>query len=119
VLAVKVLGVNRADLEGARDMLKPLRESFPTIKLRMAVIAILGARITRLVAHAPEMDHARSVRGLSVPKRGLLVPMGTEVEWDKLFPPGFQPQPKRWIIERTFAWITRWRRLACDHEGVP
>jgi hypothetical protein len=49
----------------------------------------------------------QTVRGLSVPKLGLLVPVGTEVEWDKLFPPGFQPQPMRWNVERAFAWVTR------------
>jgi putative transposase len=31
---------------------------------------------------------------------------------------GFQVLPKRWIIERTFAWITRNRRLARDYERL-
>jgi transposase len=29
---------------------------------------------------------------------------------------GFQVLPKRWIVERTFAWISRNRRLARDFE---
>jgi transposase len=29
---------------------------------------------------------------------------------------GFQVQPKRWAVERTFAWITSHRRLARDYE---
>jgi transposase len=29
---------------------------------------------------------------------------------------GFEVSPKRWIIERTFAWISRNRRLARDFE---
>ena len=29
---------------------------------------------------------------------------------------GFQPLPRRWIVERTFAWLGRWRRLVRDYE---
>ena len=31
---------------------------------------------------------------------------------------GFQVLPKRWVVERTFAWITRTRRLARDYERL-
>ena len=24
-----------------------------------------------------------------------------------------------WVVERSIAWITRWRRLCRDHEGLP
>lgn len=30
--------------------------------------------------------------------------------------PGFQPTPHRWIVERTFAWIGRNRRMSRDYE---
>jgi transposase len=29
---------------------------------------------------------------------------------------GFVAQPKRWVVERTFGWLNRWRRLAKDYE---
>ncbi|WUV39004.1 IS5 family transposase [Streptomyces sp. NBC_01483] len=32
---------------------------------------------------------------------------------------GFQVQPKRWAVERTFAWMTAHRRLARDYETDP
>jgi putative transposase len=30
--------------------------------------------------------------------------------------PGFKVLPRRWVVERTFAWMTRWRRLGRDYE---
>jgi len=30
--------------------------------------------------------------------------------------PGFQVVPRRWVVERTFGWMIRWRRLARDFE---
>jgi transposase len=31
-------------------------------------------------------------------------------------PRGFKVLPKRWIVERTFAWMNRYRRLSKDYE---
>jgi putative transposase len=31
---------------------------------------------------------------------------------------GFQPLPRRWVVERSFAWITRRRRCARDYERL-
>ena len=30
---------------------------------------------------------------------------------------GFQVRPRRWVVERTFGWMTRWRRLVRDYEA--
>lgn len=32
---------------------------------------------------------------------------------------GFQVEPKRWIVERTFGWLGRYRRLSKDYEYLP
>lgn len=29
---------------------------------------------------------------------------------------GFAVLPRRWVVERTFGWMTRWRRLVRDYE---
>ena len=32
---------------------------------------------------------------------------------------GFVLLPRRWVVERTFGWLGRWRRLARDYEELP
>ncbi|CAO3350595.1 Mobile element protein [Azospirillum palustre] len=32
---------------------------------------------------------------------------------------GFIRVPRRWVVERTFGWFGRWRRLSKDYEERP
>jgi putative transposase len=34
-------------------------------------------------------------------------------------PEGFKIHPRRWVVERTFGWLVRYRRLLVDHERLP
>ena len=44
---------------------------------------------------------------------------GVAVDWQKLMPPkGFRVLPRRWVVERTFAWICHNRRMAKDYERL-
>jgi putative transposase len=44
---------------------------------------------------------------------------GKKVDWQELMPPrGFRVLPRRWVVERTFAWITHNRRMSKDYERL-
>ena len=44
---------------------------------------------------------------------------GKTVDWQKLLPPrGFQVLPRRWVVERSFAWICHNRRMSKDYERL-
>jgi putative transposase len=44
---------------------------------------------------------------------------GKEVDWQRLMPTkGFRVLPRRWVVERTFAWISHNRRMAKDYERL-
>jgi putative transposase len=44
---------------------------------------------------------------------------GKEVNWQRLMPPrGFKVLPRRWVVERTFAWISHNRRMSKDYERL-
>jgi transposase len=50
-------------------------------------------------------------------RRWVWAPEGVEIDWDKILPlPGFHVLPKRWIVERTFAWLGQSRRSSKDYE---
>jgi putative transposase len=45
---------------------------------------------------------------------------GVALEWQKLMPPqGFVVLPRRWVVERTFSWIDKNRRMSKDYERLP
>jgi transposase len=98
LLAVVVTAASVQDRDGATQMLTPLRSKFSRLRLIWADQAYAGDLIAWLWALRPW----RKIR-LAIVKR----PNGIK---------GFLLLPKRWIVERTFAWLSRYRRLAKDYE---
>jgi putative transposase len=44
---------------------------------------------------------------------------GKKVDWQRLMPPrGFKVLPRRWVVERTFSWLSQNRRMSKDYERL-
>ena len=44
---------------------------------------------------------------------------GRQVDWQKLIPRrGFEVLPRRWVVERTFSWLSQNRRMSKDYERL-
>lgn len=51
--------------------------------------------------------------------RGVWAPAGAVIDWEKLLPPkGFKVLSNRWIVERTFSWLSQSRRLREDYDWL-
>jgi putative transposase len=45
--------------------------------------------------------------------------VGWEIDWQKLLPRrGFEVLPRRWVVERTFSWLSQNRRMSKDYERL-
>jgi len=98
LLAVVVTAASVQDRDGAHPLLALLRERFSTIALVWAD----GGYAGRLVVWAKSVLHLT----VSVVKRS-----------DDTT--GFMVLPRRWVVERTFGWLLRHRRLVRDYERRP
>lgn len=117
LLAIKVTGADESDQQGGRSLLEAGKERFPGLKLIWGDSHYAGT--FALWVKTVVGCSVQTIKALTLPKRGVLVPEGEEVDWDTLFPKGFRPQPRRWVVERTFSWITRSRRTVRDYERLP
>jgi putative transposase len=44
---------------------------------------------------------------------------GEAIDWQRLMPPrGFRVLPRRWVVERTFSWLSQNRRMSKDYERL-
>ena len=85
------------DRDGAIPLLRAARRLFPFVEVIFADGAYQGVATAAAVAGTGRWR-------LEIVRRGHGV--------------GFVPLPKRWIVERTFAWLGRCRRLAKDFENL-
>jgi putative transposase len=96
ILAVLVHRADIQDQDGARLLLQQMREGFGRLKVLFADSAYARSGL-------PAWIHATLGWMLQTVMRPVAVR-------------GFIVLPKRWIVERTFAWLSRCRRNSKDYE---
>jgi transposase len=95
LLVVIVTAASVQDRDGGKRALDRLRFRMPSVALVWAD----GGYAGRLVAWAQQA-----------------LRVAVEIVRKKPGQRTFQVLPRRWVVERTFAWVTRCRRLAWDYE---
>ena len=97
LLAVVVHPANLQDRDGAKLVLQKLTGRFPRLQLIWAD----GGYAGQLIGWVHELG-------------GWLLEIVKRPDESK-----FVVLPRRWVVERTFAWLGRHRRLSKDYEALP
>lgn len=97
MLAIVVHAASIQDRDGAKLVIERLRGRFPRLQLIWADGGYAGKLI----------EWVRSGYGwvLEIVKRS------DDVK-------GFKVLPRRWVVERTFGWLGRYRRMSKDYEAL-
>lgn len=99
LLALRVTPADQQDRQQVRTLAKQVRK----VTKRSVKLAFVDQGYT---GEQPAADAAKAGIELSVVK----LPTAKR---------GFVLLPRRWVVERSFAWATRFRRLAKDYERLP
>jgi transposase len=97
LLTVLITAAGVQDRDGAKPLLWNMRRAFPSVKLTWADGSYAGKLVT----------WAKKALGLTVQ----IVRRPDDLHTFKVL-------PRRWVVERTLAWITRCRRTVRDYERL-
>ncbi|MDP7534157.1 MAG: IS5 family transposase [SAR202 cluster bacterium] len=96
LLMVNLTPADISDSAGAQTILDAIRKRWPWLKHLFADGAYDRGQL---------MDKAAFL--------GFVIEVVRRIEGQQ----GFEVLPRRWVVERTFGWMVRWRRLVRDYEG--
>jgi transposase len=95
LLMVNLTPADISDSAGAQAILDAIRKRWPWVKHLFADAAYDRLKLMDKAAY---LDFLLEIIRRSESQRG------------------FEVLPRRWVVERTFGWMTRWRRLVRDYE---
>ena len=112
LLAVVVHPANVPDRQGGKLVLQAMGSAFPRLQRIWADQGYTGALIAGTAQeHGVRLD-------VVYPAFRQLQRYAPDLATDLGYQPGFRVIPKRWIVERTFSWLGRQRRLSKDYERL-
>jgi transposase len=128
VLKVKMTSAQLPERTGGQQLLEPLKPQFPRLKIVWADQGYtgdlsdwmknhLGWRL-EIVQRTSPADHKEKMWATARKRQkagATVVEMWAGLNYGR----GIEVLPRRWVVERTFAWLGKSRRLAKDYEFLP
>ena len=110
MLCAQVHGADIADRDGAQPLLEAAAARFAKLHHLWADAGYRGQLVAWIKEHL-----GWSVEVVLPPRRWVRCPEGVEPP----LMPAFTVLKRRWVVERTFAWLGYYRRLSKDYEFLP